>query len=308
MAHPLDGPCLKVRRAKGQIELLRETEEAFRRDSDYEIVRAEFNPKTGKYAYRVRGNAIPEPEWGVWIGEIAHNLRSALDGLVYQLVCANGKAVTNRTQFPIFVRHFDKKIGKTTIYGFAGQQYGNAGPMIAGVSAKHQAMIERLQPYHRNGRYRTGPNHPLALLREINNADKHRLIQVVGVRPSAVGYSPSAVPHLGRDQAIGRVSFSVLKDGAKVMEAVPEVAVQAKLVPEIAFWQGCEAVRNRPVCRTLWSISALLSEILALFGPEWTDPLQPLPPPAPHELSALGALRAYGPEASIAWMMRPTTP
>jgi 8-oxo-dGTP pyrophosphatase MutT (NUDIX family) len=55
--------------------------------------------------------APPPLDWGVEIGEIAHNLRSALDGLVYQLALPTTKAPAGNAQFPIFLggRAADRK-------------------------------------------------------------------------------------------------------------------------------------------------------------------------------------------------------
>lgn len=103
--HRLDGPRLKIRRAYHELDVLTGAELKFRNDADYQVVRAEFNPKTGEYAYRARVNIVPDLDWGVSIGEIAHNLRSALDGLVWQLALlkTKGKAPAGNTQFPIFL-------------------------------------------------------------------------------------------------------------------------------------------------------------------------------------------------------------
>ena len=49
MTHPLDGPRLKVRRAVQQIQTLADLQDAYRQESQHKIVRAELNPKTGKY-------------------------------------------------------------------------------------------------------------------------------------------------------------------------------------------------------------------------------------------------------------------
>jgi hypothetical protein len=82
MAHPLDGPRLKIRRAQHEINALIDRQHALQVESNYEAVCAELNPKTGKQVYRLGADVIVDPKWGVWIGEISHNLRSALDGLV----------------------------------------------------------------------------------------------------------------------------------------------------------------------------------------------------------------------------------
>ena len=106
--NPLDGPRLKIIRAKSEIERLAGVEDAFRQEAQYRVVKAEFNPKSGKHVYRVRVSGPPlSDNWGIWIGEIAHNLRSALDHLVYQLALLESQpktvAADRRLQFPIFL-------------------------------------------------------------------------------------------------------------------------------------------------------------------------------------------------------------
>ena len=88
--HPLEGPRLKVGRAVAQISLLRRHQNALWKDSNHQIVRAELNPKTEKYVYRARGDFTLSLDWGVTIGEIGHNLRSALDITACQLARLNG--------------------------------------------------------------------------------------------------------------------------------------------------------------------------------------------------------------------------
>src|SRR5204862_7876799 len=100
--HPLVGSRLKVRRAKGEVIVLGRAIEVATREAKYQVVRAEFNPKTQKQVYRVGVERGIPPELGILIGEIAYNLRSALDGVAYQLALLNlpkGKTPTTQNQF-----------------------------------------------------------------------------------------------------------------------------------------------------------------------------------------------------------------
>lgn len=262
--HPLDGPRLKVRRALSEVEDLKEKQQAFRNEADYQIVRAEFNPMTDKYTYRVRAGISPPLEWGVWIGEVAHNLGSALDGLVYQLALLNTNTPAN-TQFPVFLvgrtkRRRARGGGKIRHFEADGWR------MIRDLRPEHQALIEQLQPYKRDG---GGRRNPLYLLHEINNADKHRLIQVVGVKSGAYTWSGSGDTANGLLDLLDNSPFAVLKDGARIFEAPRDVPVDAKLVPVIAFWNGCAAVQHRGVCQTLAQIAEHVSEIVESFGSEF---------------------------------------
>lgn len=273
---PLDGPRLKVRRAESEIQALREAENVFRKNSDYRVVMAEVNPKTGNDVYRVRiSSPPPSLEWGIHVGEIAHNLRSALDGLVYQLALLRTDTPATNTQFPIFlvgrtkrrkngriIPHFEAMRGKR---GKKSMELGNGRSMIRQLLPKHQALIERLQPYKRG---RGDRNCPLWWLHEVNNADKHRLIQVVAAKTGAGPF----VGGLGDDF---KYPFSIrpgmiLKDGAIFGEAPHGVHVNPKLIPLIAFWEGCPQVKGKAVANTLRIITEDVSKILEGFAPEFS--------------------------------------
>jgi hypothetical protein len=265
--HPLDGPRLKVRRAESEIEAFRRGEEVFWKEAHYKVVRAEFNPKTQKYAYRLSMKVAPPQELGVLIGEMAHDLRSALDGLVYQLALLKTKTPASNTQFPIFLvgRTKRRRRGKRggLIPHFEGMGLSDGRSMIRDLRPEHQAMIERLQPYKRGrGHHRD----PLFLLREINNADKHRLIQVVGLKPTGLMWfgSGTVIEEPSRQRRP-----VVLKDGAKLCEFSADVRVNPQLIPLITFSEGCEAVKNRAVVVTFDSIVEEVSKIMEGFGPEF---------------------------------------
>lgn len=96
------------------------------------------------------------------LGDCIHNLRSALDHLICQLTLLDGGTMADceQTQFPIASK-------------CEGQFESMANHRIPGLSKKHRAMVKRLQPYHRgDGAWK----HPLAILADLSNADKHRLI------------------------------------------------------------------------------------------------------------------------------------
>jgi hypothetical protein len=261
--HPLDGPRLKVQRAERQLQAYRQAEQAFVKKAQYKIVKAEFNPKTGKNVYRVRESVPPPLEWGAWLGEIAHDLRSALDGLAWQLALLNPGEPFEYTGFPICI----VGRGKTKVIG--GRRYGpfwrrDKRAPLQSVDRHLWTRIEAFQPYKRgNG----GRHSPLFLLHELNNTDKHRLIQVVGIKSGVFSWSG-----LGDD--VEHPSFAtsrpvVLKDGAKFCELSPRATMLSDLIPLIAFSEGCPAVKNRTVHLTLRRILERVSEIVESFEPEF---------------------------------------
>src|SRR6266542_5449939 len=121
-----------------------------------------FNPETGANEARVVNLRKIDPDWSMMVGDIIHAMRSSLDSLVYALVVkGQGVAPTDykilrAIQFPISDGPANFK---TECY------------RIALVPDLAKTAIEGLQPYKRRM-----PHHPLAVLRDLANIDKHRHI------------------------------------------------------------------------------------------------------------------------------------
>lgn len=102
----------------------------------------------------------PPPRLGVLMGEFVHDLRSALDHLVWQLALTRVAEPCARLQFPIYTarpRSGWKRVAADRLQD------------VPGAAVK---MIERLQPYHS-----TAPQAAaLAVVQALSNEDKHRLI------------------------------------------------------------------------------------------------------------------------------------
>jgi hypothetical protein len=100
----------------------------------------------------------------VVVGEVLQNLRSALDHLIGDLERGNGMQRDSEFEFPIY---------------WDGARYKKESPRrIKGVPAAAAAIIERNQPYHR--RAPSYKDHPLWILHDLNNADKHRVLVGTG--------------------------------------------------------------------------------------------------------------------------------
>lgn len=268
--HPLDGPRLKVARAISEVNRLGLLENAFRESTHYHVIRAEFNKKSGQDVYRIRVDDLPpSKEWGIFIGEITHNLRSALNHLVYQLALLNSTnkaeavAGDRRLQFPIFLKSKQFK------------PKGQNGIKL--LLPKHQTSIKRLQPYKRSNGvlFKTidlakccGRNSPLFWLEEINNADKHRLLQVVAIR-LGIGTVIDGSGYNAIKRSFSKLRIIELKNGAKFCEASPEMDVNASVSPVIAFAQTCRAVNNMGVLYVLEGITEYVSEVIESFASEF---------------------------------------
>jgi hypothetical protein len=163
MAHPLDGSRAKIERAGDHLEELDAVLSRFVKDGGFRIV-GEPDGDTGEYVFRCYSNRqpyVPPPRRAsLLIGDALHNLRSALDYLIWQLA----EAPSKKNQFPIC----------DTPRLFEEQRERH----LSTVPKRHWAKIESYQPY--KGIDRLG----LAMLAKLNDVDKHHLLL-----PGAIKYA-----------------------------------------------------------------------------------------------------------------------
>ena len=124
------------------------------------------------------GHKEPETvyEYSIAVGEIAYNMRSALDHLIWQLVSANGEAPNRRHEFPIFLDARDYR--------------KSAGDRLKGLDDRQRGMIESFQPFRDNRGI--GPH--LWMLHTICNIDKHRHLNVVNTHSVTAAHLEGDVP------------------------------------------------------------------------------------------------------------------
>ena len=160
----LVGPRLKFERAEEQLSRV---EKALVEYLDTDPCDIPDEPeRKGEWAIiRLRAiRTLPDPRWGVRIGEFLHDLRSALDNLVWQLVLLNGETPWCKNQFPIYTER-------------APSQH-RLDEMLRGVRADHRAQIEDLQAYH-GEHVHVQIKAALAWLALLSNIDKHRFMHPI---------------------------------------------------------------------------------------------------------------------------------
>jgi hypothetical protein len=169
-----DDPWLKWGRACVHAQALQADLDAFGANSPFQptfAVRTEYQPKRHGFAVTVTDIDPMPPTWGLILGDVANNLRSALDQLAWAIV-TRGKTppdtlsddAQRRIYFPICEKpsHFKGVLAKK----------------LPGATWADIARVRRYQPYkHRAWRY------VLPLLAEINIDDKHRTVQPVWAVP-----------------------------------------------------------------------------------------------------------------------------
>jgi hypothetical protein len=159
------GIDLRLVRAAQQLELLQDDIDAFF-TLDRRIVERAADENDGQVS-RIRHHPIPLPlMWSVRVAEYVHNIRSALDHLVWQLVIrkTGEQPIIDRIEFPVV----------ETLRGFERR----AGRHLTGVGAKERAIIKSVQPFETGGAARS----PLWQLRQLSNWSRHSDLRLVAVR------------------------------------------------------------------------------------------------------------------------------
>jgi hypothetical protein len=200
--HPLEGSWAKLDRANGHRHAIEDGIERWRENHPHEFIHDQES-QPGWTILTVKIRTRPPVELGAIVGDYVHNLRSALDHLVWQLVIANGGTPGRHTEFPIALT--EPSFAKRAITGTRTRP-----GMLTGVAPHVIEVIRRYQPCERGD---DAANHPFAILQDLWNADKHQTItQVVTLFEAETERSK----HLGRGGGIEPPTSRPIEDGMEL--------------------------------------------------------------------------------------------
>jgi hypothetical protein len=258
----------KVVRAKKHIEDLSSALKGFWELAD-NAVRYEDDPETNERTYYIdRVTDIPL-DILVIIGDVLHNLRSALDHLAYQLPLAPGE-IRGRTQFPIaesYAKYMSTDIRK-------------------GVTKFRKDAVEALDslsPYK-------GGNELLWSLHSLNIIDKHRLLLTASITNYARSMTPAERENLTKGylgsypdkpppdftRSLMFIGFAPLKAGDKLW-TIP----QSELGPYTQFhvdvgFNEPDVMEYSLVVHTLQGMATRVEQIVQDFEPLLSRPTLPI--------------------------------
>jgi hypothetical protein len=242
---------LKVKRAKHHIaDLEGRINTFFTGEPDpYPIVKR-HDSGTGDLVYKL-GECSPIPEdFALIIGDILQNLRTALDHLVWQLILSNGGTPNNRSGFPI---------AKTI------KEYEAESPKrVEGMAPDAIKMIRDLNPY-------CGGNEDLFGLHILNNADKHRILLVVGAAhiATSIKFPLSLTPKEFRIALPAPFDRSYpLKDGTELYRILKEDISNFVQDPQFRFqiaFGDAEVMNGEPLLPPLHKLADLVDRIILSF-------------------------------------------
>jgi hypothetical protein len=251
---------LKLDRALQHLERLKPEVERWLGRHPYFVV-SNFDPQRGEHSVWIEPEGEPPAELSLIVGDCLHNLRSALDSLAYDLARVyQGEPldpeVASKSEFPIYIEPKDFKKDRKR--------------KIGATDPSSQIAIERLQPYNEWNHFRafmalTGMRahpeayHPLWLLQNLSNIDKHRERHLTLFGPEQVlfgGHNADIADPLVRDA-------TSIKGRAKILSYRPvdpsgEVHVHFGFGLNVACKEGPPAF-GEPVDRVLWRIYAFIN-------------------------------------------------
>lgn len=172
MDDPLADPLAKIRRAEQHLLALNNVWGAWQKSYPY-YVQVQFNEDKTYWEFSVkRYLAASKPEddvFGLLVGDYVHNLRSALDQIVWQIVTvANGRNVKWQKRSEVYFPIVGARKHPRDFWNL---------PPLTYLTLEQGVFIEGFQAYRRTDFPRA-----LAQLNDMWNADKHRLINPVEVR------------------------------------------------------------------------------------------------------------------------------
>lgn len=252
-----NGAWAKVERAKNHREALYDhIAEAFAREADRPRLSTKFNHRTGEHEAYV--SHMPDVEWtlakaSAMLGDVVQNLRNALNLLAFELALKNldGSFPSwereRRVQFPIEDKPstFEERCRPKPSQERSG--------WIADLAESDWAIFDEYQPYHRRHPYTyvraNRLYHPLADLRDLSDADKHKRLTELRIPPTRVdSRSPElqmiVYSHMQRQPHGGPYRVPFVELGTVLFHAImpdlpkSEVEVAGYITPEVTLTDG----------------------------------------------------------------------
>jgi hypothetical protein len=237
---------LKLDRALHHLQSLEKEAAAWLKRKPYRFVH-DFDFKTGEKLMVIELLEPVPPEFATITGDCLHNLRAALDNLVYQLAVRYldiGPLPSDfrRSEFPIFTNR--------------PMNAGECRNTIGCIHPRAQTIIKELQPHKTREAGENPASHVLAILHDLSVKDKHRFPHLGVLNVGTISFNipdPYAIP--------ARPVFSPVVDRAIVLrylsapDAWAEVNMQRPPSLYIAFGEGSpKTIYRAPVESVLTEI------------------------------------------------------
>src|SRR5579863_3618687 len=232
MALNLDSINAKFSWAEEHAKTFRNEARPWMEGSPYRAIQ-QCDPDCTHYSLvaKLVGDAPPLQRWSLIIGDAIHNLRCSLDHLIYAIAAhesgQNPPPDADILAFPV----------RDDCPAFTKAERRN----LVGISQNVRTTIETVQPYHR--RHPKLPS-PLAILRDLDNANKHKLLRLAYATPvyGDIGFSGPAHPLVRHVDIVA--NFGEIKDGSELVShtfdaPAPDMKYdRINIDLAIALWHG----------------------------------------------------------------------
>jgi hypothetical protein len=245
MSRP-ESASFKLARAYAHLDSIEREIRRFGEQEPYGL-RHEVNPDRTQVTTYLTVLREPPPVLALLIGDCVQNLRGALDHTVFQLPRAAGTPARwqQTSQFPI---------------ADDATRFQNARPQYAGITAGALAVLEQSQPYF-GGKSPHG--HPLVHLRELSNADKHRLITPTAlVRTNTLLEIPP--PITGWAHAV--LTTGGLEDGAVLGKLFLSDPAPQGMPMNVTLTFGVTLRELQPAFGVLAALERIYKEVVAVIA------------------------------------------
>jgi hypothetical protein len=262
---PLAACRAKLTRAREHLKRLRTESARFLKTDPYRLV-VDFDAQSGWYFVKARIVEEAPVELSVTVGEFAYECVSALNHAAWQLagrkrgrVKIESQKLREQIQFPVALSRESFKQKALIKHRH--------------VSKAAVAVINELQPCYRFDALPRAKMHPLAILKQLADSDKHRVVAPtwgsIDLGKLMVRWDPSAsepesqhFPRkyrtLGNDAKVMKVRFGIGND-------IANVYVDGDLAPEIAFGAGDFLVGPRDLDHASGYMGRAIDRLATLF-------------------------------------------
>jgi hypothetical protein len=259
----LDGCRAKIDGARKQLSVMADEWSGWLAEKPYPSWVIESDTDPGRYCVYFDFSTPPPPAFSVIAGEIAHDLRSALDHLAWReaVECVGPEQAECHATvitFPLAKGPADFKSAQTLSY----------------VGADARAVMERHQPYQ--GGQGDGPK-SLGLLHWLNRIDKHRALHPILAAPqpfqrpvNLIAYNPDARMI---EQPTWEIAAGSLVEGETKVACFrfdphgPDPQVRVKGVPTfyVGFGKVPESYRGIGIGQTILQVNEVIDDFASLL-------------------------------------------
>ncbi len=240
MSQTFHSSRLKIERAKQHINDLHSRILAFA-DTDFYSLSVDKNIKTGNYGLKVQvGKPLPD-DFALIIGDAAHNLKSALDVALNEVIFRRLKRYDDYTTFPF------RKSRDSLVNAINGALIRQASKEVTNF------IVNVVKPYE-------GGNDALGCLHNLNVLDKHRLLLPVMQVTSIIGF---CAEDDRRNQWVNMNLIMTRNRTVTMFETAGNIKItnKGKAIPLVLFDKGLP-MEGKPVVPSLQQLTELVSDII----------------------------------------------